>query len=485
MMKSLSQILLLIVSVGPTSQGLHAASYFTLTEKSVIHRMVQESRLGKIARIEAALVQNEAYRAKNPYDSIFILEANHRINASDRITTVFGTRNDTTSLNLRYQKSFPIGTNIEAGFLSTRQTSNSPFATLDPAHEAAWTLSLRQPLWRNSFGTSLRSIIGAANITAEQAKAVSERRMDEFSLEAAQLFWQWIAFQSAQDVAKRAVGRAKEFLRITRKKAGLGIAENPDLYAAQANLAAREAELLAAKERSETTLTRLKNVLLLPQDASCQPGEQLKTGAPPKPVSDYFDRAQTARKDLKAAQKKVEAQELIMRAARSSVYPQFDLLTSLTLNAVNGGWGSASGDSFSTDHPNWFIGGEFVIPLENRTLRADVRRAELELKRAKLEFKQFEQDVRTQIQVAWTKLTSLQFRVAKAQQVKSLEQKKLKAKERDFRSGRSDALTIILYQEDLLRADQRLLALLAEEAIGRLNLQHATGTLSEKGHDPS
>lgn len=471
-------ILLLFLGI---SLGYAASKPVVLTERFVRERIVEESRLGKVAQIEAAIAKTAVLRARDPYDHTFVIETNHQIDASNRVTTVFGTRNDTTNINLRYRTSFPSGTTLETSFLNNRVKSNSPFATLDPAHDAAWQFNLRQPLLRNAFGTTLRGNIAFAQNHAQASEDLSKRQIEELVLNALQTYWDWLAFRAAKGVAVKAVDRAKDFLKVTRNKASIGTAEDADLYAAKANLSARENELLAAKQGAENILLQLKNLLLLSLDADCHAGQTLALGRVPQGLDIYLAQAQSQRKDLKARKKQLQASEQRSKATKFGAWPQFDLISSLTLNAVAGGWGDAAQNSFSIDHPNWFIGGEFVIPFRNLALKAEAQQAKLELKQAQLQFKQLQEDIRAQVHVAWNTLTSLRLRAQKAKQVQLLEARKLKAKEKDFQSGRSDALTIILYQQDLLRADQQLMVLLAEEAKAQAFLKHAVGILLE-GH---
>lgn len=452
-----------------------------VTEAYVVDRVVSISREGEIARLGAAIARYEAEKARSPYDTTLSFDVNHRINANEPVVSVFGSRNDTTNAMAKLQHILPSGTALEGGYMTTRQKTNSPFATLNPAFDSAWFVGIRQPVLRDSFGGALRAGIAAAEAAAKGAEAQSKAALANVVLKSLALYWEWVVALEDEKVALRGVERAKEFLRITRKKQKLGTAEATEKYAAEANMAAQRQEVLNATERTRTIRTQFLNALLLDPMTELKPGEALRASGVPRALDKELEVAFEKRPEVEAAKADVDASEKMAKAARLTALPQLDITTSLSMNQVEDDWGASAGEAFTSDHPNFFVGGFLSIPLGNKLRRSEARVAKLQSKISALRSAQLTDDISTEVRVAWQSLVAAREQAAKAQELEGLEQKKLQAEWDDFRRGRSDAATILFYQQDLIRAERMKLSMRWKEAVAQSGLAFATGTLLPEG----
>jgi len=448
-----------------------------LNEQTVVERLVSLSRLGKISQLNAAIAESEALKARSPYDHTFSLTGSHQIDASEKVFSVFGDRTDTTNITAKLQRAFPTGTQAEVGYKTSRSKTDSTFVALNPSYDSAWFVGLRQPLWRDSFGSSMRNQIKAAEANVDAAKARSIAEIRNIVFQGLREFWTWIAWVEDEKVAVRGVKRASDFLSITRKKVRLGTAEKADLYAAQASLASRQQDVLLASERSRNALTRLRNVLLLDSTTPVTSTEKLTYTKPPIALEDSLNQALSSRSEIKAAEKELAAAKNTWHSQRSASRPQLDFFTQLTMNDVDGDWPGSAGGAFGSSDPNWTVGGELTIPFENKLLKADRKTSELRSRIFTLQLEQTRQEVLTEVQLAWDTLVATQAQSKKATRVEELQRKKLAEEEKDFRRGRSDAFTVLIYQQDLIASERQKLAALAKEAIAQKSLSLATGGL--------
>ncbi len=461
----------------PASPPLASEMSPHLTEDVVVNRVLSLSRLGKISQLHAAITETQAMQARSPYDFTLNINGSHEIDSSEKVISVFGNRNDTTILAASLSRIFPSGTQAEIGYTTNRQKSDSNFVTTNPAFDSSWFVGLRQPLLRDSFGSAMRAQIEAAEANAKAAESRANSELQTIVNQALSAFWSWITFDEDKSIAKLGVKRARDFLSVTQKKFKLGTAEKADLFAAQASLAAREQDVLQSEERAENALTTLKNVLLLSPSQHIESGETLKQTTPPGDLEQLLQTALTKHPDVQAAEKDLWVAQRTYESSKSGARPQLDIFTKLTMNNVDDTWGGSATGAFGSDDPDWVVGSELIIPFENRQRKAERKMAKLRQEIMALQFNQVKDNVATNVRIAWNSLTAAQAQTKKALKLEHLQRKKLAEEEKDFRRGRSDAFTILTYQQDLIAAERQRLAAQAKEQIAQNTLAYAVGHL--------
>ncbi|MEZ4704109.1 MAG: TolC family protein [Bdellovibrionota bacterium] len=451
-----------------------------LTREKTLHLMEQNNLQTQITHYQMEKSEYDAEYAKAIYDQQLAFGANHTLDKSDRIVSFMGTKDEITSFSARYQKAFPTGTLFSTGLRTTRQFNNGPFTTVNPAFNTIANFSIQQPLLNNAFGQGYRQDVAMAQMLSDSQTMQLQRTQQQISLEALFQYWDWIAKKMDLVLIQEATQRAQDFVKITGKQFQYGTSENTDVYAAKSNHLSQVEDQTRAENDVAISFNTLVNTLRL-QDLptkSCQSLDlqRLYTKVDYTLLSNV-EKAQASRTDRKALEKSLEAFELKIKRSKNQNQPDLNLLASLDLNAVNTDWDSSVGETFSSYHPKWFVGAELVVPLEKRRQKAEWAQAQLDEKIAKTQLQQLDLDLYQSISNKVIALQSLEKRIEAIAEVVEFEQKKLVSAKRNYELGRQTALTVILYQQDLIRVHRKKLALELEYRLTLEELNFIRGEL--------
>ena len=467
-------LLILCICLAPTGSR---AETLDLTEARVIELALEQSLGVKIAETDSQLSETGIDQAKSIFDTFLSFEVDHLIDQSDRVTTIFGSDNRQTNWNLGVAKRLPIGTDAALEWINQRNTTDSIFATINPNFESVLSLSIVQPLLKNFGGMQDRGQVSVARKTYEATDARTQRQISETVFAILRDYWEWITFQNNVKVTRRSYSEAKRFEKISLEKEKFGLHESTDVLAAKAN----RYQMLNQLRRSETTRDnqrdRLKSQLNLDHGSTLKSSERVPFSKDEPdldiPLSIAFER----RADYQAAQTHLETRKIVVKLAKNRRWPELNLLASLALNGVDGGYGESLSEAASTDHPRFFIGGQFLHPLENRLARSEKNRAELEKARTLYQLKDLENSINQNVKEQWREVNNAIKTVQTNRTIERLQHDKWQEELKKYRTGRSTSDIVIRYQEDYLNAQRVTILSLFRYRMAVLGLELAQNTL--------
>src|ERR1700746_3427021 len=131
----------------------------------------------RVDRAQYDLSQFPVRRGDPPCDPLIISSFSPTRAVSPSASTLSGastlsTLNQTSGIS--YSQMFQTGTAIGVGLNTTRSTTNSSFATVNPSFNSGLTFSLSQPLWRNRGLFPNRAGIIIAKRGVRQSEATFE-----------------------------------------------------------------------------------------------------------------------------------------------------------------------------------------------------------------------------------------------------------------------------------------------------------------------
>lgn len=428
---------------------------------SVVTDLVLERSFGvKQAKLRRDEVAEGVPMAKGVFDTYLDLSASHQIDKAATISPIFGTRTDDTKWNVSLTKEIPTGTELGLSFDNTRSKTSganvggTQLIPPNALYEPRLGFSLTQPLMQNVFGMADRGRVEEARYAYAAADCSMRRAIDEQIFNALFNYWTLVFTRQHIKAQRDSTRFAKGFLSTTFKEKKLGIAEETDVVAAQANLLTRETELFALIEMERSAAE------LLRRDLEFDPGVGLKSaevhpqlvGTPP--VDDARIAGALARRgDYQAALQDIERMKVKLSVARNMRWPQLDLYSTLILNDIENGYGKAID---GMDNPNWTVGMMFSVPLENRAARAGARRTKAEKARAIYHLKDIENKVLNEVTVAAAEVNARRGIVTTANRALKLQRQKLGMEMDKYRQGRSSSEVLVQYQNDVVRADRYL-----------------------------
>lgn len=395
----------------------------------------------------------------------------------------------------------PIGIEYSSTFETEKVNTDSPSTTLDPEYNTHWVTLLTVPLLRDLVTNEL-------SIAVARTRTASSRSLDDFRAQLTDLivaveaaYWELAASIANTRVARKSLQTATELLEQTRVQYEVGVVSRVEVVQAEAGVAQREFELIAAENREERAHDDLLNTILAPSQRIF---EDRRVKPEPAVFRDYdvdihvaTDKALELRPELASARRLVEDAELRLRLAENQLLPSLDLVGRWQYNGQAGkvtdfaaaadptlpglvdrnrgdtlhDWFNASGNKSYT------IGGEFSIPFGNHTAKAVRTQRSIELRRASTQLAREVQSVILDVRNAVRNLRSSIEGIQAAERNRVAQSETLDAEQERLRLGDSTPFQVLEHEEDLAEAERQLIFSLQVHRNAISGLDRAQGTL--------
>lgn len=409
----------------------------------------------QIAKYDSYIKRNDLYGAVSIFDTILNLGFSYEDDQLQRTNTFAGTRSKTTDYTFGLNKKFNTGTTIELDADHSRGWSDSVFATLNPAHDAQASVTIKQEIGKNFFGLIDRNTIKITKLDIENSDYSSLDKIESFLAEAQKAYWKVINSRKNVSITEEMLDRAISLFKIYTQKTKLGLAESPDLYAAEANMNIRKNELLL----SQNGLLHAENDLLLKLNVAVKDDILIRTdeimaldGIKEQDFIESLTVAIGHRRDYQQAFNEVESKKLNLVIKKNSLWPEVDLEASFVRNGVAERYSDAIERITDTDNPKYYYGVTISYPLENNEAKGGYQSAQLEKAKSLVLLKKKEREIVVEIKDAVSTVNTALERARNNMVTVRLQRAKLGAEEKRFRLGRSDSDTLVRYQNDLLQA---------------------------------
>ncbi|HCU23708.1 MAG TPA: hypothetical protein DF383_01725 [Deltaproteobacteria bacterium] len=429
------------------------------------------------------IAATEITKAKSQFDTHLSGQAAFNLDRSDKTSIIFGTDNRTVLYEARAEKKLPAGVQGAISLSNQRDSTNSAFATDPIFWETILRTEVSAPMLRNRFGKSDRALVSLSQakqkVAAEQAYIVVQNQVAESLTQ----YWNWVATQYYFEVSRRFLKAARDFSDSTFRKKALGLAEETDTLAAQSQVLEREAEVSRASNLVKTTEKRLRYLLDEALEGSWRSKDPLR-GSPPKfSKADLLRQALDSRPEYLSLRREVAAKDIQIALAKDQTWPSLDLFTSLELNSVDPNYGRALGETWSAQHPNWLVGAQFKIDLENRFAKGELDRSRLEKAQVLVQLKETENLIALEIDENWRQLLLQQKERDRYSQAARFQNQKMNLEFEKYTSGRSDSDTIVRFQNDALAAERQRLEAELRYRLAWVQLRKSVGAFVPNGKE--
>lgn len=421
------------------------------------------SDVTKIAMIRSLNIQmtqadgerekHEIAIAKSIYDTEFAMYGEYAQDLQQEANVVVGNRDIAGAYGTSLSRKIPTGTEFTLSYGNERTSSNSAFTTLSRYYESSAKIEVRQPLLRNFFGYIDRKRIQQTKISVKQYDYRTVDEVEAHILEVRRLYWDLKFAQENLNAQRKALRKAQDFYEITYNKLDLGLSEKPDVFAAEANVRKRVLEVLQAESDLKSRSFAVRVFLDLTDIPLILPVDELEFEPVRPDFKQELDHALSNRRDLKQLNLDIEKQEIESRIRSRERLPELSFEGSYASTGLDRETGSAQGEVFAFNHPQYEAGFRMSASLENRDKRAHYAQAVIDLKNAKLALRQTRLDVERAVDEAYRDLLLAEERVMQTRQIENLQRNKLLEEEKNFNRGRSSSKTIIDYQEDVIEAE--------------------------------
>lgn len=439
----------------------------------------------RIERYNPELALYNLHGAYGVYDPIFQFSGQHRYDKAGE--TLFqglpipGQRTETDAFNSSLSGLLPWGTQYGLSLRNLYETDGRRYDTNRnaipySASGGSVALDVTQPLVKNLWLNPTRLTIAVYKNRLKWTEQGLRQRIMDLVTRVELAYYDLKAAHENVKVQQSALELAERLLAENRKRVEVGALAPLDEKQAEAQAAARQADLIAA-QRNVAVLENALKQLLTDDFAAWGTGTLELSGTLDAELQffnlqDSWSKGLTQRPDFLQANLDLEQQGIVIKINRNELYPQVDLKVGGGYAGSSPGFSGVLGDIEQREQPFYYFGGQLTYPLGNRSARNSYRASKAEYAVRQLALKKLEQDIMVEIDNA-IKLAQANYeRVGATRKAREYAEAALAAEQKKLESGKSTSFFVLQLQRDLTaaRSDEiqalvqykRSLALLAQ-----------------------
>jgi outer membrane protein TolC len=421
-----------------------------------------------------------------------------------QIYGVPGLQLNTSQANFSYTQAFATGTSVEMDWNNGRQTTNSIYSNLNPAVNAQYRVTIRQPLLA---GFGLASNLRYVRI-ARNNKKISDIAFRDQVIETVtqieNIYWDLVSAYEQVDVNEQSLAFAQQNYENAKKQVALEAIPAIEVMRAETEVSRRAQDLTVARTTLELQESLLKNALTktlddpILEEMPVIPIDRMDNLQPVEtaPLADLIQQAMKTRPELLESEIDLKNREISRVAARNALLPSLSLIAyyggsglagemnpayqGLNSSSVPIDFGGAVRNAFSNSAPDYLVGVSLIIPLRNRVGKADQYRAELEYRQAELRREQLRKQIRIEVRNAQYAEQQCAARVQSAQKARELAQKTFEVTKREQELGAGSNFQTLTAQRDLALAELDMVTASTAYQKAQIELSRVTGTTLER-----
>jgi len=319
--------------------------------------------------------------------------------------------------------------------------------------------------------------------------------------EVEEAYWDLYYYYNDLKVKEEALRLAKEFLSITQRRIDVGLEAPLNIYSAEVGVATREEAIIQAKSLLDFAQDRLRQLLHLEKN---QWDEIINITDEPiveeiELKEEPFEVALSKRKEIVSLRWQKELAEFSLKEAKNNLLPDLNFIASYgysglggtyivrdsqgnILEVIPGGFSDALEQIKNMDYPSWSLGFSLKYPIGNRTLKENLKNAELSLESIKLQEEQLKELIFTEVREAMRNLKSAKMSLEAAKVSRVLAEKNLEAERKRYENGLSTNYQLLLVQKDLSEAQSREIYAKIAYKKAQINYYYKLGILLQKNN---
>lgn len=446
-------------------------------------------------------------RAHQPFDPLIVSSFTPTRSVSPSASelagaTTLSTLNQTTGIS--FSQEFQTGTSIGVGFNTTRATTNSSFATVNPSFTSGLTFSLSQPLWRNRGLFPNRAGIIIAKRGHLQSQATFEAQASDIVQRVIFQYWDVVQAHKTLDVLKKSLELAQASYDRDKRALELGALPPLDIYRSESQVAQRRIAVIQAEYSLKQVETVLRQTLGADLDDRVGALDlELTEKAEPTgtlasvDLQETLGQALSRRRELEAQKQQLAIDDASVKLANNNLKPDLNLSASYTSNGLggvvfgtdaagnpivvsNGGFSDSLSQLGGFSFPTYGINLQLRLPIRNSSAQADLGTALVSKRRDLYQKRSLEQNIDTEVKNAVHDLEQAELVITAAQTSRDLSAKNLAAEERKYTLGAQTIFFVLDAQNQLSQAELALVQAQISYQRALAEVDHATGVLLER-----
>lgn len=455
-----------------------------LSLEDVVNLAISNSLDIQIAQFDAQIKRTAMMKELSIFDAILNAEASYDHNKKMSSNSFSGSQIKEQKISLGIEKKLPTGTTLAFDLEDKKYETDSAYVTENPYYEATGEISLTQELGKNFFGLADRAKIKLTKLDIENSDFTSLDKIENVIFDAQRSYWNLVFKEENLLIAQDMLSEARRLYNIYQDKYILGLVEESEFLAIEALVKSRESAVEIAsldKETAKNDLLFLINRGDFRQQVKTK--DALFCQAQTVDLYSSLKNAVELRRDYKRTKNELNKNKIEVVTKKNALWPEIDVKASLARNNLEGRRSGAWGNISKNNNNELFFKIGFKMPLENREARSELEKVKLEKERLLLMLKRTERVILKELNNKVNQVNTMQSQVNLFEETVKIHSKKLDEQIKRLNYGRSDADTLIRYEEDLLEARKSLANYLFRYREAILELELAQNSLLDKYWD--
>jgi outer membrane protein len=481
---------------GKLRLGLEDAILLTLLNNSDVN----------VDRAQFDLSQFAVQRARSPFDPLFIAGFTPTRTTSPSASSLNGASTLSTlnqASTTGFSQTFQSGTGVSIGMTSTRFTTNSSFATVNPSFTSGLTFSFSQPLLRRFGFFANRAPIIIAQRGVRQSHANFESQLNDTVQRVINQYWDVVQARKTLEVLKKSLELAEASYQRDKRALELGALPPLDIYRSESQVAQRKVPVIQAEYSLKQAENTLRQTIGADLDARAGALDleltELADTNGKLEIVDLQESLATAlknRPEIEAQNQQLAIDDTNAKLAANNLRPDVNFTASYTSNGLGGMVFDNStgtpvlvsnggvGDSFSQlggfSFPTYSMSLQLRFPIRNSAAAADLGSALVSKRRSIYQLRGLQQTIVTEVKNAVHDLEQAELVITAAQASRDLAAKNLAAEERKYQLGAQTIFFVLDAQNQLSQAEQSLVQAQISYQKALAGVDHSTGSLLAK-----
>ena len=371
---------------------------------------------------------------------------------------------------------------IASNGVVTGPTSFGPFNSNPFPYNSSLTATYTQSLLRN-FGRDASSVnLIVARKGSLQADFIFQEAIINLVADTESKYWDLVYAKRNLENKQRSLALAQKQLKENQIRVEVGTLAPIEVTSADASVAQREQDIIAAEAQLENAKDALARALypdsthptnLDPADAPSIEPFRFDESTAEKTALDR-------RLELKVSKLDLETKQALETSANSKLKPQLDLNVGYVGSTnTRDTFSSVNSDLTGFKYPGYNVGLTFSIPFANNAARGGLSQARANRRQSELSLRDQELGIMLQVRQSYRNLEASAKGVAAAEKTRIFREKNLDAEKKKFDNGMSTNFFVLQRADELDTANASELQARITYAKAVTALEQALGTLLE------
>jgi outer membrane protein len=414
-------------------------------------------------------------------------------------------------VNFNYAQVLQNGTSYNVSFSELKSTTNSGFATLNPAYNSGLSVAFTQPLIKNRGLFVNRIPIMLAQSRYKKAGFDLKTSLITLLTNAELAYWLTVQLRENLRVQESALDLADKFLKRSQRELELGAISKLDIYQPQLQFAQAQSQVSQATYLLRQQEDALRKWIGADLDPDIRKLPIVLTESVAAPLSSprldgemLIEKALLMRPDLRSQMQDLDTDDLTIKQVSNALKPDLSLTGVYTSQGIGGtffqrtnvfngvanqstisrilpgGFGDSLDQLFGFGFPIYGFGVRLRLPIRNRQAAADMADAIVNKRRDALQVRGVEQQVRLDVLTSVNLVESSKVSLALAIQSRDFAQKRLDAENKKYELGTSQIFLVLQAQTDLINAESNVVIQSINYKRNILNMLQTTGELLDE-----